>query len=76
MVPREVLNFHFGMSVLLERPKIGAQKTDCHQIWGLTELIFFPYLRLLELKFDQILGVRTEHFPDFETLKCNFSKRL
>ena len=35
---------------------------------------FLSNLRLSELKFDLILGLRTELFPDFETLKCEFSE--
>ena len=41
-----VLNFHFDMSVWPEVPKIGAQRTDQFEV--------------LELKFDQTLGLRTE----------------
>ena len=43
---------------------------DYPQIWGLRELIFWSILRLLELKFDEILGFRTEPFPNFEALEC------
>ena len=53
---------------------------DCRQIYSLKELFLFIFifyfylsnLRLLELKFDQILGVRT----DFEALKYKFSKKI
>ena len=33
-------------------------------------------LRLLELKFDRILGSKTEFFPDFEVLKRKVSKKF
>ena len=39
---------------------------------SLTDLLY--NLRLLELKFDQIAGLRIELYPHFETLKCKFSK--
>ena len=40
------------------------------------ELLFLFNLRLLKLKFDKTLGLKSELFPDFETLKFKFSTVL
>ena len=50
-----VLNFQCGVSVQPEGLKIGAYRMDCSQI-----CLLFLQFEVLELKFDQILGVRTE----------------
>ena len=52
---------------------------DCCQTmqnFGSWRTDFLSNLRLLELKFDKMLGFRTELFPNFEALKCEFSKNL
>ena len=70
-----VLKFHFCiyMSVRPEGPKIIENRTAVKS--GQRNDLLFN-LRLLELKFYQILSLRTELFPDFEALKCRFSKSL
>ena len=55
--------------------KYGRRKRTAAK-FGVLKKWFLTNLRLLELKFDQILGLRTELFPDFEALKCKFSKIL
>ena len=69
-----MLNFHPGPRMEPERSKAGDYRMGCYQFWGIQELIFLSDLKLFELKFDQIISLRTEFFLNFEDLKCKLSE--
>ena len=46
--------------------KYGLRERTAAKFGGHKELIFLSNLRLLELEFDQILGLRTEFLSDYE----------
>ena len=66
-----VLNFSFLICVC--GPK-GKKKKTSAKFGVLTD--FLSNLRLLKLKLDLMLGIRTELFFNFEPLKCKFSRNL
>ena len=79
-----VLNFHFGMDVRPEGPKMGACRTDRRQIWGLAELIFWQkcclqnwflaQMRLPELDFWPIFRLRNWKFTKFRHFEQKIGK--
>ena len=73
---RPLLNFLFWYVCVAQRVKKKKKKKNFCQIRGLKELIFLSNLRLLKLKLDLMLGIRTELFFNFEPLKCKFSRNL
>ena len=67
-----VLTFFFDMCVW-PRQRVKKKKTSA-KFGVLTD--FLSNLRLLKLKVDLMLGIRTELFLNFEPLKCKFSRNL
>ena len=72
---RGVLNFPFGMSVRPERPKIGASRMDCRQIWGLKELIFLSNFQVLGTEIWQTFRFKNWTLPRFWGFEMQFSKK-
>ena len=56
------------MSVLPEGPKIRNETTDCCQICG-QNWFFVQNIRLLELKFDQILRLKGDNWQKDDKLQ-------
>ena len=73
------LNFSFLICVCGPKGKKKKQnKTTTKKISAKFGVLtdFLSNLRLLKLKLDLMLGIRTELFFNFEPLKCKFSRNL
>ena len=68
------LNFLFWYVCVAQRVKKKKKKKPSAKFGVLTD--FLSNLRLLKLKVDLMLGIRTELFLNFEPLKCKFSRNL